>query len=160
MVCSQLTEAEWQSFVESQMVDIPTEIRLVLAEYRVVPFTTLSTLSCMPDVRTDSRWRTAASCRSRALLCSAALRCAALRAFVAQCLSCYVWLCYRRCCRAHTSTRAKCTHCPRYCGMRKHTLSFLFHPSHGLRRERELCCVGVLGTLSGAGRLVQSQPAL
>ena len=37
----QLTEAEWQSFVESQMVDIPTEIRLVLAEYRVVPFTTL-----------------------------------------------------------------------------------------------------------------------
>ncbi len=54
----QLTEAEWQSVVESQMVDIPTEIRLVLAEYRVVPFTTLSTLSCMPDVRTDSRWRT------------------------------------------------------------------------------------------------------
>ena len=55
----QLTEAEWQSFVESQMVDIPTEIRLVLAEYRVVPFTTLSTLRCMPDVRTDSRRRTA-----------------------------------------------------------------------------------------------------
>ena len=54
----QLTEAEWQSVVESQMVDIPTEIRLVLAEYRVVPFTTLSTLCCMPDVRTDSRGRT------------------------------------------------------------------------------------------------------